>query len=129
MCATAMASTSNQCARETYVTTSKVTTWTQFFALFSKSGSKLERVLVLNSSGDLVWLAPRTASGTGAVGQVRVVQVATRLADTSRITWHARLSPRGALRDTLAPDELNWTLLRRLLSTMSSSPESTAKLH
>ena len=108
------------------MTTSKVTTWTQFFALFSKSGLRLEKVLVLNSSGDLLWLAPRTASGTGAVGRVRAVQVATQHEGCSPTTYHARLSPCGGLLDTTELDESSWSRLRQQILIMSSSPSSKA---
>ena len=111
------------------MTTSNPMTWTRFFALFSKSGLKLEKVLVLNSSGDLLWLAPKIAYGIGVVGRVRAVQVGTRRGAISPIIWHVRLSRCGGLLDTRELDESSWSRFRLQLLTISSSQESIAGLH
>src|ERR1700735_1344859 len=104
-------------------------TWTQFFELFSKSGLRLERVLVLSSRKGLRWSDPKRASVTGAVGLVRAVQVVTQGAGISRITYLVRLSPSGALWDTRELDESRWSLLRQQLLTISSSREFSAATH
>src|SRR5580700_9748048 len=96
-------------------------TWTQLRALFSNSGSKLEKVLLVNSNGVLHWLDPKTASDTASVGRVRAVQVVTRTADSSRVTWRVRLCPSGTLSDTSTKVRLNWHRLKQLTSMMSSS--------
>lgn len=99
-------------------------TWTQLFECFSNSDSKLEKVLVLSTGGDLSWLDPETASATGAAGLARAVQVATQLADSKSIIWRARLCQSGALLDTRMLDASNLNPLKRHISMMRSFPSS-----